>query len=253
MTSKKLLFLGYSETKTCLHELIANEGWDISHTEEKVSSVSEYDLCVSFGYRFIIPEEVIKSATRPILNCHIAYLPYNRGANPNFWSFYEGSPPGVTIHEMDKGIDTGPICFQKYVNFGRREDSFSLTYSRLILEIESLFKENINDLLSGTYTRKLQRGKGSFHNVRDLPSLSIDWNSPIEETLRKIDLFRENDYERDMKLVDEIQKVRTGNNVNWMDLLRLGLRCHSKEAKEILNRINFDDGKISELFKELGK
>ena len=37
---------------------------------------------------------------------HISYLPFNRGAHPNYWSFKDNSPKGVTIHFIDNGIDT---------------------------------------------------------------------------------------------------------------------------------------------------
>ena len=43
----------------------------------------------------------------------MSYLPWNRGADPNFWSILEDTPKGVTIHIMDESIDTGDILYQK--------------------------------------------------------------------------------------------------------------------------------------------
>jgi len=40
-------------------------------------------------------------------------LPYNKGSHPNFWSFIENSPKGVSIHEIDEGIDTGKLIASK--------------------------------------------------------------------------------------------------------------------------------------------
>lgn len=79
----------------------------------------------------------------PIINLHISYLPGNRGAHPNFWSFYDETPSRVSIHLIDTGIDTGPILFQKYVDFNQDEKAFSQTYKKLVIEIEKLFIENI--------------------------------------------------------------------------------------------------------------
>ena len=53
-------------------------------------------------------------------------------------------------------------------------------------------------------------------------------------------------------IIDAIEQVRSANNVNWMDLMRLAFRKAPKEAEAIVGRINGDDGKISELLKRLG-
>ncbi len=59
-----------------------------------------------------------------IINLHISFLPWNRGAHPNFWSFYDDTPKGVTIHLIDEGIDTGAIIYQKEITFDRNEKTF---------------------------------------------------------------------------------------------------------------------------------
>lgn len=54
-------------------------------------------------------------------------------------------------------------------------------------------------------------------------------------------------------IIDAIEAVRSNNNVNWMDLMRLAFRVAPKEAEEILGRINSDDGRISRLVDLLSK
>ena len=75
--------------------------------------MGDNDLIVSFGYRHILRSDFINKCGCPIANLHISYLPFNRGAHPNFWSFYDDTPSGVSIYLIDEGIDTGPILFQK--------------------------------------------------------------------------------------------------------------------------------------------
>ena len=75
--------------------------------------ISNYDWIISYGYNYIISKKIIKKAKNPIINLHISYLPYNRGSYPNYWSFKENTPKGVTIHHIDDGIDTGPVLVQK--------------------------------------------------------------------------------------------------------------------------------------------
>ena len=54
-----------------------------------------------------------------------------------------------------------------------------------------------------------------------------------------------------LKIIDEIEKVRTRNNVNWMDVLRLAFTHAPEEAKDLMKKINTADDEISKLLKRL--
>lgn len=56
-----------------------------------------------------------------------------------------------------------------------------------------------------------------------------------------------------LKIIDEIEKVRSKNNVNWMDVLRLAFKNAPNESKELMKKINQEDNRISELFKKLSE
>jgi len=56
-----------------------------------------------------------------------------------------------------------------------------------------------------------------------------------------------------LKIIDEIEKIRTKNNVNWMDVLRLAFTYAPDEAKKLMKKINEEDNRISELFEKLSK
>ena len=51
--------------------------------------------------------------------------------------------------------------------------------------------------------------------------------------------------------INKIEKIRSENNKNWMNLLRLALKYAPEEAKEIFNKITECDMKISKLMKEI--
>lgn len=53
------------------------------------------------------------------MNLHISYLPWNKGADPNFWSCIDGTPAGVTLHHIDAGVDTGDIIAQALMSSAR--------------------------------------------------------------------------------------------------------------------------------------
>tara|TARA_B100000965_G_C19582138_1_gene754059 strand:- start:1094 stop:1282 length:189 start_codon:yes stop_codon:yes gene_type:complete len=53
------------------------------------------------------------------------------------------------------------------------------------------------------------------------------------------------------KIINQIQKVRSKNNVNWMNLLKLAFKLNPKRASNIMKKINYDDKKIAKLLTKL--
>jgi hypothetical protein len=53
------------------------------------------------------------------------------------------------------------------------------------------------------------------------------------------------------KIINQIQKIRSKNNVNWMDILKLAFELDPKRASKIMKKINHDDKTISKLLKKL--
>ena len=54
-----------------------------------------------------------------------------------------------------------------------------------------------------------------------------------------------------LKIINQIEKIRGKNNVNWMDLLRLAFKLDAKSAGKIMKKINYDDKKIALLLSKL--
>lgn len=186
--TKKILFLGYDQTQTKLIDALTANNCAVALTQDKIDAIKGYDCVISFGYKHILKQSVIKGFECPVLNLHISYLPYNRGAHPNFWSFYDNTPSGVTIHLIDSGVDTGPIVKQKYVNFKDSDDTFAKTYAVLIESMEDLFLEFLPSLLTDTWTSKKQRGLGTHHYKRELPSNFSGWGANIIDELERLDI-----------------------------------------------------------------
>ena len=63
-------------------------------------------------------------------------------------------------------------------------------------------------------------------------------------------IYMKNNYN---KLINQIQKARTKNNVNWMNILRVAIKFAPIEAKKIIKKININDKKISQLVSKLSK
>ena len=56
-----------------------------------------------------------------------------------------------------------------------------------------------------------------------------------------------------IKIIDQIEKVRSKNNKNWMDILRLAFKNSAKSTAKIMAEIYKEDSKISRLAKKLTK
>jgi len=58
-------------------------------------------------------------------------------------------------------------------------------------------------------------------------------------------------FKQSIKIINEIQKIRSKNNKNWMDLVRLSLKLDFKKTSKILYHITNQDKKISSLSKKI--
>ena len=56
-----------------------------------------------------------------------------------------------------------------------------------------------------------------------------------------------------IKIINQIQRIRSKNNVNWMNILKLAFKLDPHHASKIMKKINYDDKKISNLLKKLSK
>ncbi len=182
---KRVLMLGYDRSQTRIIDPMVAAGCEVDHSR-KYFNHSGYDLIISFGYRHILKKKVLDQIVCPIINLHISYLPYNRGAHPNFWSFFENTPHGVTIHLIDDGIDTGPILFQKYVHFDDSKVTFANSYQTLFREVESLFISHLAAILECDWEAKPQQGIGSVHSSDDLPSDFRGWDSNVGTEIERL-------------------------------------------------------------------
>ena len=163
---------------------------DVQGRNDKLTELEfisgQYDWIISYGYRFIIPKKVITFYRNKIINLHISYLPWNRGADPNFWSFFYETPKGVTIHFIDEGIDTGDIIFQQIVDM-KPNETLSSSYFKLSETIEKLFIDKWSKIINKDFQliENLYRKTGSYHHSKEIalykPLLTNGWNTSVKE------------------------------------------------------------------------
>lgn len=145
----------------------------------------KYDFAISFRYQYKLEKEFLDYFGSKIINLHISYLPFNRGRDPNIWSFIDKTIKGVTIHQIDEGIDTGDIILQKEIKFDHNKETLSSSYNKLINAIENLFIDNCDKILNQRITPVKQIGVGSSYKRVDLDKYlylikQLKYNTPVK-------------------------------------------------------------------------
>ncbi len=185
----RALVLGYTADESRICAILSQKGFDVVESSNPVVNLADYDLTVSFGYRHLISSETLASASGRVLNLHISYLPFNRGAHPLFWACFNNEPTGVTIHQIDDGLDTGPVFAQKKVEVPQEKISFRQAHALLKASIEDLFEGTIPAILDSKVEPKAQGRLLPAKKKKDLPSQFRGWDSiigPEIERLRSI-------------------------------------------------------------------
>ena len=143
---------------------------------------------VSYNYQHIIQQDVLQMMPRQAVNLHISLLPYNRGFSPNIWSFIDKTPSGVTIHEMDAGIDTGDILLQQRVVFDPEKETLRSSYNKLHEMIQALFCENWGRIQTLRIEPKKQIGAGTVHTKADESFFApiVDYDDTIIDFISKV-------------------------------------------------------------------
>ena len=194
----RILFLTNNvNTESLYNWLCANNSY-VFRSKEKLTeeTIDKYnpDIVICYNYRYIISSEVIKKMSGNIVNLHISYLPWNRGANPNFWSFVDDTPKGVTIHYIDEELDKGSIIAQKQIDFDEKDETFESTYSKLNTEIVELFKCNWENIKNKTVNYSKTEEKGSYHNMEEFlkikKEIGFSWDENIADFLER---YRKNE------------------------------------------------------------
>ena len=96
-------------------------------SQELVGKVEDLDLVLTIGYGVLLPESILLLPKKGFLNLHFSLLPAYRGAAPAQRALHNGEVvTGVTVFQLDKGMDTGPIFAQESIAIDPSWRSFEL-------------------------------------------------------------------------------------------------------------------------------
>ncbi|MCQ8240294.1 methionyl-tRNA formyltransferase [Rhizosaccharibacter radicis] len=137
--------------------------------------VLDLDAAVVAAYGLILPRPMLDAPRRGCLNIHASLLPRWRGASPIQAAVLAGDPEsGVTIMQMEEGLDTGPMLDRRAVPIqadttaSTLHDALAALGARMILDVLARAPEAVPQPDAGvTYAPRLDRNDGR-----------LDWSEP---------------------------------------------------------------------------
>ncbi len=135
------------------------------------------DVAVVVAYGRILPRAVLDAPTAGCVNVHASLLPRWRGAAPIQWSIVHGDEEtGVTLMQMDEGMDTGPILAIASTPIARDDDAATLS-DRLSTMGAELLREQLPRYVAGDITPQRQDdGAATMAPLLKKEHGRIDWN-----------------------------------------------------------------------------
>lgn len=148
------------------------------------------DVAVVVAFGQILPQTLLDIPTYGCINVHASLLPMYRGAAPIQWSIINGdAQTGVTIQQMDAGLDTGDILMTKVIDIAPEETSESL-FNKLSLLGGPMVLDVLQQMEAGT-TNPVPQGEATtpYAKMMTKEMGQIDWNESAVAIERKIRAF----------------------------------------------------------------
>ncbi len=148
------------------------------------------DVLVVVAYGLILPRVVLDLPRFGCVNIHASLLPRWRGAAPIQRAVLAGDrETGVTIMQMDAGLDTGPMLDQTAVTIGPQESAGSLHDRLSVLGAPALLRV-LDDIERGAVRARPQPTEGMTYAAKiEKEEARIDWGLGAEEIARKVRAF----------------------------------------------------------------
>ncbi len=149
------------------------------------------DVLVVAAYGLILPPTILEWPRHGAINIHASLLPRWRGAAPIHRAILAGdAQSGVTIMQMDAGLDTGPMIRSVPVTIGARESTGSL-HDRLAAAGAEAIVATLQDLArTGVVASTPQPADGATYAAKiDRHEAAIDWSAPAQVVDRQLRAF----------------------------------------------------------------
>ena len=150
--------------------------------------VDDLDLVLTVGYGVLLPEEILTLPRFGFINLHFSLLPAYRGAAPVQRALENGDRlTGVTVFQLDKGMDTGPVFSQLSAHIESSWRSLELLDHLAHMGPEAL-EQSFNKIAQGIEPES-QAGAASTAPKISKDQAKIDWLNSAEVVVNKIRAF----------------------------------------------------------------
>ncbi len=148
----------------------------------------ELGVVVAYGHR--IRPEVLSLPTRGMVNVHASLLPGLRGAAPVNWAILRGErETGVTIMQMEAGMDSGPVLRQASVSISSTETAGELSARLATLGAETLIETLALMRLGRLTPRPQDHARATQAPKIDRAIAKVRWTESAEEISRHVRAF----------------------------------------------------------------
>jgi methionyl-tRNA formyltransferase len=183
---------GKAERKTAVHERAEDLGIEVrtprtlrDPQEQERFAALDADLAVTAAYGLILPKPILEAPKRGIVNVHASLLPRWRGAAPIQRAILAGDEvSGVTIMQVDEGLDTGPMLLKRELDI-RGKNAGQVTE-----ELANIGAATLVDWLNLPTPPEPQAEEGATYASKiDKAEARIDWRRSAAEIGRQIRAF----------------------------------------------------------------
>ena len=183
---------GKAERRTAVHQRAEELGIEVRtprtlRDEEKQAQFRalDADLAVVAAYGLILPKPILEAPKAGCINVHASLLPRWRGAAPIQRAILAGDEiSGVTLMQMDEGLDTGPMLARQTLdirqkNAGQVTEEMANLGAQLLLQwLDTPTPAEPQPIAGVTYADKI-----------DKVEARIDWSKPAAEIERQVRAF----------------------------------------------------------------
>jgi methionyl-tRNA formyltransferase len=183
---------GKTERNTAVHEraeelgIVVRTPKSLRNEEEQARfRAMDADLAVVAAYGLILPKPILEAPKAGCINVHASLLPRWRGAAPIQRAILAGDEiSGVTLMQMDEGLDTGPMLARqtldiRHKNTGQVTEEMANLGARLLIEwLDEPTPPEPQPIAGATYAPKIHKAE-----------TRIDWSAPPEQIERQVRAF----------------------------------------------------------------
>lgn len=138
-------------------------------------------LVVAYGH--LIPPSVFNEPARGLVNAHFSLVPKYRGAAPMQWALIRGEKEtGVSLFQIEKGLDTGPVFLQGRYAVAAEDNAATLRERLVFLGLE-LLEEFLRKMEEGPWVPTPQSGEATTAPLLTKGDGRIVWNEKSAEEI----------------------------------------------------------------------